>query len=246
MMRAKQSFGIRHITVGCMLVAGVGACAPTRMAVPANVAQASDETAVTNRSRASGMFVKEGFTMGPYQVVRVHRGWTSSDGSSWQIGNLSSGTSQRKGFYDFDVKAPVGMYKGQCGMHASEKSTQVGGLVLGGASPVHLECNCSGGGPGVTSFSLESGPEAHGVVTPRAGGAYPLEGIVTTADGRNSAAVGGPIGYEVRGPTPVGAVEVVDKGRIWMSRALDTGARADLACLFVGLLLYRPTDLQAN
>jgi hypothetical protein len=244
MMRAKRSFSIRHVTVGCILVAGVAGCAPTRMAVPANLAQVSDEIVVTNRSRA-GLFVNEGFTMGPYQIVRVHRGWSKAEGSGWQVGSVSSGSSQRTGFYDFDVKAPGGMYKGQCGMRASDKTTQVGGLVLGGASPVHLDCNCSGGGPGVTSFSLGSGSESHGVVTPRTGGASPLEGIATTADGRSAAAMYGTLGYEVRGPTPVAAVEVVDKGRVWMSRGLDDGARADLACLFVGLLLYRPSDLQS-
>jgi hypothetical protein len=246
MKRSTQTFSIRRIAGGLILVAGVGGCASPRMAVPANLGQASDEIVVTNRSRASSMFVNEGFTMGPYQIVRVHRGFTSGDSGGWQVGNVSSGTSHRKGFYDFDVKAPMGMYKGQCSMHLSEKSTQFGGAVFGGAPSQGLECNCSGGGPGVTSVSLESSQQFCGVVTPRGGGAYPLQGIVTTDDGRNSSAMGGPIGYEVRGPTPIGAVEVVDKGRIWMSRALDAGARADLACLFVGLLLYRPADMQTN
>jgi hypothetical protein len=238
------SFSIRRITVGFILVAGAGGCAPTRMAVPANLAQASDEIVVTNRSRASGMLVNEAFTMGPYQIVRVHRGWQSGNDSGLQVGSVSSTTSHRKGFYDFDVKAPTGMYKGQCGMHASEKTTQVGGLVLGGEAAQGLECNCSGGGPGMSSVRLESGPQSGGVVTPRGGGGYPLEGIVTTADGHQTTATGGgPIGYEVRGPAPIGAVEVVEKGRIWMSRALDDSARADLACLFVGLLLYRPMEM---
>jgi len=43
----------------------------------------------------------------------------------------------------------------------------------------------------------------------------------------------------VRGPQPVGAVEVAGKGRVWLNRALEPAARADMACLFAGLLLYQ-------
>ena len=43
-----------------------------------------------------------------------------------------------------------------------------------------------------------------------------------------------------RGPAAVGAVEVLHPGRIWLARALDNDGRSDLACLFAGLMLYKP------
>jgi hypothetical protein len=238
-----MSSSIRRLTFGVILVGGVGACATPRMAVPADLRPVSDEIVVTNRSRASGLFVNEAFTMGPYQVVKVHRGMGKSETSGWGVNSFSTGTTKRQAFYDFDVKAPNGMYKGQCSVLANEKSTQLGHLSLGEAWSQGLECNCSGAGPGMTSIDLESSPQSRGVVTPRGGGAAPVEAIVTKEDGHAASAMYGPIGYAVGGATPVGAVEVVDKGRIWMSRSLDAATRADLACLFVGLLLYRPNDM---
>ena len=50
-----------------------------------------------------------------------------------------------------------------------------------------------------------------------------------------------PTGYRVDGgEAPLGAVDVMGKGRVWQSKALEGRARDDLACLFAGLLLYKP------
>ena len=65
---------------------------------------------------------------------------------------------------------------------------------------------------------------------------YEIEGIYTDEKGSSTSNV---IGYHVHGSDPVGAVEVAGKGRVWLSRALDPGTRADVACLFAGLLLYQ-------
>lgn len=239
---SRMRVGVVALMWSSLVVPTLGvACSHPRMAVPPNLGQVSDEIVVTNRSRASGLFVNEAFTMGPYQIVKVHRGFGKEDRTGWGVNSVLSGTSQRQGFYDFDLKAPTGMYKGQCRMHAGEETTQIGHLAMEGGRSQGMECNCSGGGPGMTNLRLESMPQFRGAVTPRGGSAYPLEGIVLTEDGRNA----GLIGYEIRGATPIAAVEIVDKGRIWMSRALDAGVRADLACVFVGLLLYRPNDLDA-
>ena len=44
----------------------------------------------------------------------------------------------------------------------------------------------------------------------------------------------------MRAGDSVSAVEVAGKGRVWLNKSLDADARADLACLFAGLLLYQP------
>jgi hypothetical protein len=37
---------------------------------------------------------------------------------------------------------------------------------------------------------------------------------------------------------PLGAVEVLHPGRIWLSRSLDDTERRQLGCLFAALMLY--------
>ena len=48
------------------------------MAAPADIAGASEVLAVSDRSRASGSFVNEGFKLGNYEVVDVDRKWSST------------------------------------------------------------------------------------------------------------------------------------------------------------------------
>ena len=51
---------------------------------------------------------------------------------------------------------------------------------------------------------------------------------------------GTPAGYRVDGQGMVGAVDVLGKGRVWVQKKLAADQRADLACVFAGLLLYKP------
>jgi hypothetical protein len=51
---------------------------------------------------------------------------------------------------------------------------------------------------------------------------------------------GTPAGYRVDGQGAVGAVDVLGKGRVWVQKKLGQEQRADLACVFAGLLLYKP------
>jgi hypothetical protein len=47
-------------------------------------------------------------------------------------------------------------------------------------------------------------------------------------------------GYRVDGDsTPLGAVDVMGKGRVWISKTLQGRERTELACVFAGLLLYQ-------
>ena len=66
---------------------------------------------------------------------------------------------------------------------------------------------------------------------------FDIEGIYNDEKGSSSSTA---IGYYVHGGDAVGAVEVVGKGRVWLAKTLDAGTRADVACLFAGLLLHKP------
>jgi hypothetical protein len=207
------------------------ACTPVRMAVPQDVSGTSDEIAVTDRSSMSGALVDESFKMGPYQIVDVNRKWQSS--SSGGIGRFSAANT--KGGYAFGVKAPEGVYKGQCASQLDEKQAGVLGIAIGSQNYSVL-CECDG--PAHASFVINADTTAHykGMITAR-NTSYAIEGIYTTETGSST---GKPVGYNVHGPQdPVGAVEVSGKGRVWLAKALDPGAKADVACLFAGLLLYK-------
>ena len=242
---ARTTVGSAGVLMGIVLAqAGVLAgCTPPRMATPADLAQVADEIPVTDRSRASGLFVNEAFTVGPYKVIRVHRGAISTESGGWHVGDIGSEKANHKGFYDFDLKAAAGMYKGQCGMAASEKATSYSGFVLSGSASGGLDCNCSGGGPGVTRLIVDL-ERNDGVLIERNGSTAPIVGVWTSEKGGGGGFLGRPFGYEVGGNLHLGAVDIMRTGRVWINRALDAGARAELACMFVGVLLYRPSDMQ--
>ena len=79
----------------------------------------------------------------------------------------------------------------------------------------------------------------------RSGEAAPLQPSTTTEGGGQSGFFG-TLGYEAGGTPPLGAVDIVHPGRVWINRTLDAGAQADLACLFGGVLLYRPPATPTN
>lgn len=206
-------------------------CAPQRMAVPQDVGKASDEIVISDRSAMSGALVDESFTMGPYRVTDVSRKWDSTTSST--VAGVSS--SDAKGGFTFLVKAPQGEQKGTCASHLGEKSVGVLGGTFG-TQNYDVVCQCGGATP--ATFSISADTTSHYKGTVSAGSAsYVIAGVYTDEKGSTS---GTPIGYEVRGTDPIGAVEVAGKGRVWLSKTLDAGARADVACLFAGLLLYKP------
>jgi len=222
----------RRASLACLASTLVlaGACAPPRMALPQDIGTASDEIDIADRSSMSGALVNESFKMGPYQVVNVDRKWESSSKSSFL--GLSSGDS--RGGYAFALKAPEGEYQGQCASQLNEKAVGVLGFSVGNDNYV-VHCACAG--PAKASFVMSADNASHyqGTVTAR-NASYQLQGIYTNEKGGSGSS---PIGYDVRGPQPVGAVEVSGKGRVWLNRALEPTARADIACLFAGLLLYQ-------
>jgi hypothetical protein len=79
-----------------------------------------------------------------------------------------------------------------------------------------------------------------GEVTGRSGITAGLRPVYTWDDGKIAPPFATPIGWEIHGNIPLGADEVWHPGRVWTNRGLDPITRADLTCLFVGLLLYRP------
>ena len=65
---------------------------------------------------------------------------------------------------------------------------------------------------------------------------YQVEPVHTTEDGESS----DPSGFRVDGDGPLGAVEVIHPGQAWLKKGLAEPARSHSACLFAGLMLYKP------
>ena len=64
--------------------------------------------------------------------------------------------------------------------------------------------------------------------------------IVALYDREGTLSDGEPSGYRVDGEGPLGAVEVLKPGRVWLAKSVAVAERAELACLFAGLMLYMP------
>ena len=124
----------------CALLLLASACAGPRMAAPGDVSSASDVLPVSDRSRASGAFVNEGFKLGPYAIADVDRKWDSSSGVS--VGPWGKET-KTTGF-SFTLAGGDTKLKGKCESELKKQSI----LGLGGSfdwGSTTIACSCDGG-----------------------------------------------------------------------------------------------------
>jgi hypothetical protein len=210
-----------------------GACTPPHMVVPPEVAKDSDVLAAEGRSSFSGALADESFKLGGYAISKVDRDWNS--GSS--IGVLGFSSEKTKGGYAYKLDGGGANLSGGCATEAGEKSLSLGSGMSVGNAFAKLGCTCSGkGDPTKVVISASTSDKYSGELqthhgTYRIAAIYQAEGTLSS---------GKPSGYRVDGGTPRGAVEVLKPGRVWFARDIDAEERADLACLYVGLMLYEP------
>ena len=204
------------------------------MAVPADITSASEELAITDRSSWTGALADESFNLGSYKVADVDRKWESKRSTS--LGAMESTTAS--GGYKFKLLGGAGPLDGVCENENRGRSADLGGGLSFGSMVAKLTCRCSD-----ASASAELSVEA-------ATGNNTYEGALKRADAVlhvrsiNEREGGGdthdPTGYRVDGEgAPLGAVDVMGKGRVWISKTLQGRERDELACLFAGLLLYQ-------
>jgi hypothetical protein len=217
------------VIVGLSLLSSesVIGCATPRMAPPADIVSASETLTVSDRSRASGSFVNEGFKLGNYQVVDVDRKWTSTD--SGGVGPWSKETKTTGFSYalaDGGKKLP-----GKCS--SVTKSQGFGGFNWGS---VRIACSCDGAAGKAELVMTDAGR------TMTVGDkAYKVEPINAVEGGGTQSA---PTGFRADGDGPLGAVDVGHPGQVWLKKGLDDATRANTTCAFVGLMLYKaPSDI---
>jgi hypothetical protein len=196
------------------------------MAPPSDIAGASEVLAVSDRSRASGSFVNEGFKLGNYEVVDVDRKWNSN--SSTGVGPWSKET-KTTGF-SYVLASGGKKLPGKCSSVTSSQG--VGGFSWG---HVKIACACDGEAGKAELVMSDTGR------TMKVGDKeYKVEPINAVQGGGTQS---DPTGFRADGDEPLGAVEVGHPGQVWLKKGLDDATRANTTCAFVGLMLYKaPSD----
>lgn len=211
----------------CALLLTLSACAGPRMAAPLDVSSASDVLPVSERSRASGALANEGFKLGPYAIANVDRKWDSSSATS--VGPW--GTKRKTTGFSFTLAGGDSKLKGKCESVLEKKSV----LSLGGSfdwGSTTIACACDGA-PDKASLVLSK--EANKLTIGNTD--YPLQQVHGIAGGGDQSA---PSGFRADSDAPLGAVEVLYPGQVWLRKGLDEATRSNVSCLFTGLMLYKP------
>ncbi len=211
----------------CALLAMLSACAGPRMAAPADVSSSSEVLPVSDRSQASGALVNEGFKLGPYAIADVDRKWNSSSGVS--VGPWGKET-KTTGF-SFTLAGGETKLKGKC-ESVLEKSSM---LALGGSfdwGNTTIACSCEGG---ADKAALVLSKDANKLTIGST--VYPIQQVHSVVGGSDQTA---PSGFRADSDGPLGAVEVLYPGQVWLKKGLDEPTRGNVSCLFTGLMLYKP------
>lgn len=229
---------VTRATVVLMALAGllVGCSTTMEMVVPEDLSGVSEVIPATDRSRWSGALADETFTLGPYKVTDVDRDWNISKSRWFAIPDFSVSSGKSEGGYAYRFETPAGRMSGECLTAGKDKGLGLKGVDF--ESRVDkLSCVCMQGETEVARVMVEADVTAgyKGILT-TSSQQYRVESIKEWKGMLSS----GPAGYRVDGDQPVGAVEVLNPGRIWLARNLEQPQRVSLACTFAGLMLYLP------
>jgi len=212
----------------------LSACAiPTaRMPTPGDLASAADVLEVAHRSRASGLLVDESFDIGPYQVRRVKRGISASQGAS--IGALSTESGRQSFRYEFKGQQD---WQGHCELRTRDNGFQATQSLRLEDSRANLQCSCTSPTREVHLQLSDQGRSVQGSMTLDSSRHAMQQERFGLGDGGLRAPA---MGYRVESPEgrTMAAVEVLHPGRIWQQRDLPLEQREPQACLFSGLMLY--------
>jgi hypothetical protein len=215
-------------------------CRTARFDVPSDLASQAPEWTVEGRQRFS---FKEAISFGPFRTTDVDRSWTET--TSWGAGWFSS--SKAKQTYEFLLQETGGpVWEAQCATGVSRQDMRFD-EVLGGELEVELQANvyfacsfCQKGEKNVWRLAMSqptSEMVLNGVLTDRktriqVQGSQKLQG--------SPIPIPDPSGYTfVLDGTLVGAVEVINKGAVWLRPTVDPEIRSVLATASTALLLYK-------
>ena len=229
---------IRFVAAGLAVTAAfLGGCSTTmQMVVPGDVAGVSQVIAATDRSIWSGALADETFGLGPYRVSRVDRDWDSGSASGFSIADFGFSSGKTEGGYVYLFETPEGRMQGQCLTKVKDAELSLGSVSFE-SRVAGLSCICSRGKTEVARVSVQADiTEGYNGILTTGDRQYKVVSINAREGGWSS----GPTGYRIDSDRPIGAVEVLKPGRIWLARNFGEPQRGRLACNLAGLMLYLP------
>ncbi len=221
-------------------------CKVAHMALPQNMQNESSELTVEGR-RGLSVF-NSTFLFGPYNVTDIHRGWTRGSGFSLSGDSASFSSSKAKQKYEFSVNEPDRpAWEVQCATGAKWKKAGLKGFLGGALSNIEfastrqLVCTLKQvGGERLSKLVIAQSRHEmvmQGVMTD---GATQIDISVTHKLDTTPLKVSDPTGYIFHiGGRPVGAVEVINKGTVWLNNSVKPKTRSALAATSAVLLMYQ-------
>jgi hypothetical protein len=245
-MKGKKGMFVRHVmprTLGLFVLAGAlasSACQMARMALPTNLSGNVPEMVCRGRQ---GFKFNEAFDFLPFQVRDVHRSWTTirEGGAEWL------GAAKAKQRYEFTVGELGGpAWEGRCAVGAEVMELELR-KVFGGKLEIDLRSDQTLFGTLRERIDREPWLLALG----QAYGERALHGVLERGDlkiaisaqhrlAQSSMPVMEAAGYllSLRGET-VAAVEIINRGAVWIHPGVAPEIRGALAAAAAALLLHQ-------
>jgi hypothetical protein len=215
-------------------------CQLAHMALPQDLQSESSELTVEGRSL---LIFSKSFQFGLYHVTDVHRGWTRGEGFS--IWGYSASEAEQK--YEFSVnESDRTTWEVQCATGADWSQLEMQGFLGGG-----LNIEFSSNRQLVCILKQEGGEKLSKLVMAQSANETALQGIMTDGVTRIDISATHKLDttpLQVREPTgyifhikgrPAGAVEVINKGTVWLNNSVMPETRSALAATSAVLLLYQ-------
>ena len=229
-----------------LLFAGLSlsGCTVAHMALPEGSRSASSELPVEGLRL---LIVRNSFQFAPYQVTDVHRGWTKGKGWSISTGSSAFSSSKAKQKYQFSVSEPGRATWGvRCATGAGWNKAETQGF-LGGRFAVefsatkYLACALKQeGGEKVAKLVMAQSRNEMAMGGVMTDGATRIDISVTYKVDTSPLKLGDPTGYIFHiGGRFAGAVEVINKGTVWIHNSVPPETRSTLAATSAVLLMYQ-------
>jgi hypothetical protein len=215
-------------------------CQVAHMALPQDLQSESSELTVEGRSL---LIFSKSFHFGLYHVTDVHRGW--SKGKGFSIWGYSASEAEQK--YEFSVnESDRTTWEVQCTTEADWSQLEMQGF-LGGGLTIEFSSNRQL----VCILKQEGGGKLSKLVMAQSANETAFQGIMTDGDTRIDISGTHKLAttpLPVREPTgyifhikdrPVGAVEVINKGTVWLNNSVTPQIRSALVATSAVLLLYQ-------
>lgn len=246
-----KTTGINCIALIVLLFTGLSlsGCKVAHMALPQNMQNDSSELTVEGRRGLAAFNSKMSF--GLYNVTDIHRGWTRSGGFSLSGGDVSFSSSKAKQKYEFSVNEPDRpAWKVQCATGARWSKAGLKGFLRGAKGSIEFASSKQL----VCAIEQEGGKKLSRLVMEQSASEMAMQGVMTDGDTQVDISVthklsgtpfplNDPTGYTFHiDGRPVGAVEVINKGTVWLDNSVKPETRSALAAASAVLLLYQDVN----